>query len=187
MATYTAGVKTICPFYIREARKSITCEGLIDGTDGMMRFDDEAAKQRYQEEHCECADYFSRCRVAEALHKRYESGFHQAKVSVGGKRLGWITCGKESIYIPVQYRDIFPDMRCELLENGKFMALTNGDQYKLHSSGSGKRGIVLKSVNAVRKIREKIFFNCGFRNGFRLTAWVEDKKLIFTKGNGGLK
>lgn len=45
-------VKTKCPFYIREAEYSITCEGIIPGTDIATRFTGEKEKREYQELLC---------------------------------------------------------------------------------------------------------------------------------------
>ena len=72
MASFSGGANTICPFYIKEAKKSITCEGLIDGVDCLMRFTDEGAKIAFQAENCERGDYFARCPQAVALEEKYE-------------------------------------------------------------------------------------------------------------------
>ena len=72
MASYSGGAKAFCPFYLKESKKSITCEGLIDGVDSLMRFRDETAKKNYQENHCNSERYYLRCRHAKALHEKYE-------------------------------------------------------------------------------------------------------------------
>ena len=67
MANYTFGARVICPFYLKEAGKSITCEGLAEGTTNMMRFTSEAEKQRFQELNCEMHNYEFCCPMAAAI------------------------------------------------------------------------------------------------------------------------
>lgn len=72
MGNYTFGTKTVCPFYIKEALKSITCEGLTAGTDNMTRFMSSEDKLCYQEQHCEMYDSENHCPLAAALMRKYE-------------------------------------------------------------------------------------------------------------------
>jgi len=71
MANNPYGTKTVCPFYIREAQKSITCEGIIPGTCGMTRFDSASEKLAYQAVNCESYDYTARCCLAAVLMEKY--------------------------------------------------------------------------------------------------------------------
>lgn len=79
MANNTGGTRTICPFYLKEAQKSITCEGLIEGTSNMTRFDTEEEKLQYQSANCEMYNYANCCKLAAALAKKYEEGHHAEK------------------------------------------------------------------------------------------------------------
>lgn len=72
MANFSFGARTVCPYYIREYKISLTCEGFIQGTCCVTRFADEAAKIKYQANVCECYDYLSRCKIAAAVHEKYK-------------------------------------------------------------------------------------------------------------------
>lgn len=71
MANNPFGTKTICPFYVREALKSITCEGIIPGTCSMTRFESVEEKLAYQAANCEKYGYATCCRLAAALMEKY--------------------------------------------------------------------------------------------------------------------
>jgi len=79
VANYTFGSRTVCPFYLKEARKSITCEGLADGTMSMTRFASEEEKQRFQAENCEMYNFDRFCPMAAALMRKYEEKNHAEK------------------------------------------------------------------------------------------------------------
>lgn len=70
MGNTTGGGRAICPFYVKEAKQSITCEGLIDGADNMARFASADEKRVFQRERCERFDYEKRCPLAAALAKK---------------------------------------------------------------------------------------------------------------------
>jgi hypothetical protein len=72
VGNFTAGAKTICPFYIKEAKKSVTCEGLRPRMDTMIRFTSEADKRRFQHLNCERYGYEYRCLYAAALLSKYD-------------------------------------------------------------------------------------------------------------------
>ena len=79
MANYTFGSRTICPFYLKEARKSITCEGLVDGTMSMTRFASEEEKQHFQGARCARYNYDALCPIAAALMQKHEKKEHAEK------------------------------------------------------------------------------------------------------------
>lgn len=72
MANHTYGARTICPFYLKEARLSITCEGLSDGTVCMTRFETTEAKEDFQAMNCEMYNYENCCPLAAALMQKYQ-------------------------------------------------------------------------------------------------------------------
>ena len=75
MSNYSGGM-AICPFYQREARLSIICEGYTPQQNLMMRFESEAEKQRWQQEYC-LRYYYPRCPLAATILHHYrqkESG-----------------------------------------------------------------------------------------------------------------
>lgn len=77
MGNFSGGGKAICPFYIKEARLSITCEGLIAGTCAMTRFLSVEQKIEFQEKHCDVYEYETTCPMAVVLFWKYaeeESG-----------------------------------------------------------------------------------------------------------------
>lgn len=71
MSNYTFGAKTVCPFYVKEAGKSITCEGLSAETANMTRFESSGKKELYQTAHCETYEYADNCPLAAALMRKY--------------------------------------------------------------------------------------------------------------------
>ena len=71
MANYSGGVNVICPFYVKEAEKSVSCEGFYEGNTLMMRFPSKESKLEFMKKRCETKDYSS-CMLAAALIKKYE-------------------------------------------------------------------------------------------------------------------
>lgn len=71
MANYSGGVDAFCPFYVKEADKSISCEGFYDGNTLMTRFPSKEAKIEFMRKRCETKDYKS-CMLAAALIRKYE-------------------------------------------------------------------------------------------------------------------
>ena len=45
-------VNTDCPFYVREAEKEITCEGVEKNTLCAFKFSSKAEKEDFQKHHC---------------------------------------------------------------------------------------------------------------------------------------
>ena len=74
MGSYVYGSKAVCPFYVREAKKSITCEGLIDDQRyTVTHFPAEEEKRQFQDQRCGMQDYAIRCKLAAALLRKYEA------------------------------------------------------------------------------------------------------------------
>lgn len=71
MANYKGGVTSVCPFYIREAGLSITCEGIEGCSNVMMRFSGTKQKLSWQTSVCETFTYM-RCPIAAIANKKYE-------------------------------------------------------------------------------------------------------------------
>jgi len=71
MANVSMGAKTVCPFYLHEAKFSITCEGLI-GAAILSRFGSVEEKLAHQEAVCCGFGYTKLCPLAAALMKKYE-------------------------------------------------------------------------------------------------------------------
>ncbi len=63
-------VETKCPYYEREAEYSITCEGIIEGTENVVRFKSKHEKESYQEDNC--FSYPNKCPVSCMLDKKYQ-------------------------------------------------------------------------------------------------------------------
>lgn len=55
-------VMTKCPYYFGSAKYSIRCEGIINDTETVTKFDDVAQKQEYQKR--ECFRYPNECPIA---------------------------------------------------------------------------------------------------------------------------
>ena len=72
MANYTGGANTVCPFYMHEADKSITCEGLRETSLLMMRFRQREEKEAWQAEFCVKFSY-DQCPVAWMLLQKYDA------------------------------------------------------------------------------------------------------------------
>lgn len=62
----------LCPFYIRESQKSMTCEGfLTEESFTTTKFETEAQKFAYQRVYC-WRENWSKCVLAVMLNKKYE-------------------------------------------------------------------------------------------------------------------
>ena len=62
-------IHTTCPFYEIDGKKSITCEGFIEGTKIATKFQDENEKDMYQEMYC--YTYPNACPIRKQLEKKY--------------------------------------------------------------------------------------------------------------------
>ena len=70
MSHYTGGATTVCPFYLRENDKTLTCEGCTWGSTTTMRFAKTQQKTAWQEEIC-ARYHFRRCPLASATEMKY--------------------------------------------------------------------------------------------------------------------
>ena len=59
-----------CPFYLKESKYTITCEGLESGTELATKFPSGEAKKEYQVHNC----YHGKngCAIMRLLEKKYE-------------------------------------------------------------------------------------------------------------------
>ncbi len=71
VGNFHGGANTICPYYIKEAEKSITCESTIEGAANMLRFVTRELKEEYQHDFCECFCYRG-CPVAQLMEERFK-------------------------------------------------------------------------------------------------------------------
>jgi ribosome-binding protein aMBF1 (putative translation factor) len=92
MANYTFGVRTICPYYIKEAEKSITCEGLIPHTVTMVRFASQREKVLHQRKHCEQYDAEKGCPIRAAIDKKIAQFGDSEQKFAGGELLKEFGC-----------------------------------------------------------------------------------------------
>ena len=70
MANLTGGANAVCPYYLREAPKSISCEGFA-GEACLIRFSTKDERRKWQECHCECINYAKRCPYAAMMDDLY--------------------------------------------------------------------------------------------------------------------
>lgn len=68
---YYGEVNCKCPFYVKEADKSITCEGLKKGQLLAVKFKHIIDKQDWQENNCFKDDSAKYCLLAKALSEKY--------------------------------------------------------------------------------------------------------------------
>lgn len=59
------------PIFLRDSKRSITCEGVMPGTEMMFRFPSVTDKVAYMQGHCFRFD--SRCAIARLLVEKYEN------------------------------------------------------------------------------------------------------------------
>lgn len=59
-----AGGTAICPYYLKDAEKSITCEGVLPSTSTMVRFNSAEEKRLWLERCCSTFDYNKLCVIA---------------------------------------------------------------------------------------------------------------------------
>lgn len=71
MANVSGGARAICPFYLRETNTTITCEGVLEGTQSTIIFQSSEEKQQHQQERCNMHSYKD-CAAAKALLDKYE-------------------------------------------------------------------------------------------------------------------
>ena len=64
-----AVVNTQCPFFLRNTRLNIVCEGIIEKTENIMKFESEQSKMEYQRRNC--FSYPNQCIICKTLEKKY--------------------------------------------------------------------------------------------------------------------
>ena len=66
----------ICPYFVREASKQVTCEGFIPDAYIAVVFRTNADLRRWQQEMCLTWNYVD-CPIAQKLNQLYEDGEHK--------------------------------------------------------------------------------------------------------------
>ncbi len=61
---------TKCPFYIRSQKLSITCEGIVEGTETAMKFQTEKEKRDFQKKNC--FKHRTDCKIKRCIAQKYE-------------------------------------------------------------------------------------------------------------------
>lgn len=61
-------IMTKCPYYLRTSKYSVTCEGVIDGTKTVTKFDEIKQRQMFQKR--ECFRYPNDCPIAKEIDRR---------------------------------------------------------------------------------------------------------------------
>lgn len=69
MSTYD-DVNAICPFFLAGDKQRITCEGLIDRSRCINRFDYSKDREHYRSKYCD--GHYEQCRIYRALNQKYE-------------------------------------------------------------------------------------------------------------------
>ena len=82
MPNYTGGADTVCPFYLREEAKSISCEGFGLASVMTMKFKKTEEKRAWQNQYCFLFSY-GRCPIAAAIAKKYET--QEARETAAGR------------------------------------------------------------------------------------------------------
>ena len=67
IANYTGGALSVCPFYIHEAKLSISCEGPDESSGMRICFRSVKNKEEWQRTKCFVFDYELHCPLAMAL------------------------------------------------------------------------------------------------------------------------
>lgn len=62
-----------CPFYLKEGKKFISCEGIIAGSDCTHEFENEFRKRDYQIDVCSC-NGGKKCQYYRTIALLYERG-----------------------------------------------------------------------------------------------------------------
>lgn len=66
----TAEQLTKCPFYIRSQKLSISCEGIVDGTETAIKFTTETEKRNFQKKNC--FRHCSGCEIKKIIEQKYK-------------------------------------------------------------------------------------------------------------------
>lgn len=70
MANTAGGALSVCPFYLRDEKKSITCEGFLNESRIKIEFRDSEQRENWQKNNC----YLFRCDCPykKIIEKKYE-------------------------------------------------------------------------------------------------------------------
>lgn len=71
MPNLSSAANCVCPFYMGETSKSISCEGMIDGTKARSVFETQKEKKIHMETRCYSHRYAKRCWLAAALEGKW--------------------------------------------------------------------------------------------------------------------
>lgn len=69
MANKSINIRVLCPFFIAEAKKSISCEGVV-GCKTVSCFEFTNEKEAHENEFCTTRQYY-KCRIYKMLMKDY--------------------------------------------------------------------------------------------------------------------
>lgn len=64
-------VNAQCPFFVSEFKKSVTCEGIEEGMETVLRFREVRIKNKFVARYCNNANY-EECPYARAAAEKYE-------------------------------------------------------------------------------------------------------------------
>ena len=73
MANWKGGVETVCPFYKRESKYMISCEGFYSGSELATRFKKAKEKEGWQKKVCFNLEMCPLCPVYNLLQAKYEN------------------------------------------------------------------------------------------------------------------
>ena len=82
MANSTGAGAAFCPFFVKEADKSVTCEGLLPGTLTAMKFETADDRRAYVETVCCAKDCGRLCPLALSLMRLYDEKGNRRKLRV---------------------------------------------------------------------------------------------------------
>lgn len=69
MKYVSLGLYAKCPFFLKESKFSICCEGIREGTEFSIKFQTEEDKKAYIRTHCNRMD--CECELKTAIEKKY--------------------------------------------------------------------------------------------------------------------
>lgn len=58
--------KSVCPYFITEGVYTITCDGILDGTQNLVRFETQEQRLAYIRENCSTFNY-GQCPIAKNI------------------------------------------------------------------------------------------------------------------------
>jgi hypothetical protein len=70
MSTLFDDVDAVCPFFLRSSRKTVTCEGIMDGCVTTVCFEDTDLRDRHREIFCNRK--YKNCEIHSMLMAKYD-------------------------------------------------------------------------------------------------------------------